>query len=301
MPTPTERDDPTVIFEAHRSRLFAIAYRMLGSVEDAEDMVQDAFLRWRTANHAEIEIPGAWLSTAVTRLSLNSLQSSKNKREVYVGPWLPEPLPTNAQTPVDALELADSMSIAFLAIMERLNPRERAVFLLRDVFDFDYEEIARILDVEVTNCRQLFHRAKARLRQSAARFRPDPKAHRELLAQFAGAVRDGDVDRVVQLLARDAVLYVDSGGAVRAAARRPVRGALRVAQFLAGVARKVAPPALRIHAIEVNGEPALVSEVNGVPQQVVTIVVMRNRIRAVNIVANPAKLQRVRAELARIL
>jgi RNA polymerase sigma-70 factor (ECF subfamily) len=292
--------DPVQVFETLRSRLFGIAYRMLGSVEDAEDMVQDTFLRWRGVNHGEIETPAAWLSTVVTRLSLNHLQLSRNKREVYVGPWLPEPLPTNESGPDDALELADSISIAFLSIMERLSPRERAVFLLRYVFDFDYEEIARVLDIGVANCRQLFHRAKARVGEPEARFRADPELHRQLLERFARAVREGDIDQIVQLLASDATLHVDSGGVVPAAARRPMRGALRVAKFLAGVTRKRAPAGLRLHIISVNGEPALVSAVDGLPQQVVTIVLDHERIRAINIIANPDKLHRIRAELARV-
>jgi RNA polymerase sigma-70 factor (ECF subfamily) len=287
------------VFEAQRSRLFAIAYRMLGSIEDAEDVVQETFLRWRKVDSAQIRTPAAWLSTVVTRLSLNQLQLSRVRRGEYVGPWLPEPLPTASDaSPSDDVELADSISIAFLVVMERLNPRERATFLLREVFDYDYEEIAGVLDVSVANCRQLFHRAKARMGESVARFRPDPALHRQLIEQFGRAVRQGDIDEVVQLLARDATLNVDSGGEARAAARRPLSGALPVAQFLTGVTRKMAPVGMLIHIIDVNGEPALVSSVDGVPQQVVTISIEDARIQSINIMANPAKLKRVAEKLA---
>jgi RNA polymerase sigma-70 factor, ECF subfamily len=292
-------DEQALVFEAQRARLFAIAYRMLGTIEDAEDVVQETFLRWRRVDRAQIRTPAAWLSTVVTRLSLNQLQLSRTRREEYVGPWLPEPLPTTSHdAPGDELELADSISIAFLIVMERLNPRERAAFLLREVFDYDYEEIARMLEVSVANCRQLFHRAKARLGKSVARHRADPEKHRELIEQFGHAVREGNIDEVVQLLTRDATLFVDSGGAVRAAARRPMRGALPIAQFLTGVARKVSPPGLVVHLVDINGEPALVSSLGGVPQQVVTIDTGRRGIQSINIIANPAKLKRVQAKLA---
>ena len=292
-------DEQASEFEAQRSRLFAIAYRMLGSIEDAEDVVQETFLRWRGVDRAQIQAPAAWLSTVVTRLSLNQLQLNRTRRGEYVGPWLPEPLPTTSERgPGDDVELADSISIAFLVVMERLNPRERAAFLLREVFDYDYDEIARMLDVSVANCRQLFHRAKGRLGKSVARYRPDPQQHRQLIEQFGRAVRQGDIDEVVQLLTRDATLFVDSGGEVRAAARRPMRGALPIAQFLTGVTRKIAPPGLLVHLVDINGEPALVSSLGGVPQQVVTIVVGRRGIQSINIIANPAKLKRVQAKLA---
>ena len=281
------------LFEEHRARLFAIAYRMLGSVEDAEDMVQETFLRWQRAERGDIRTPAAWLSTVTTRLSLNHLQSSRARREQYVGPWLPEPLPTDHVGADEQLELADSLSLAFLTVMERLNPRERAVFVLRDVFDYEYDEIAAVLRSTAPNCRQLFHRAKVRLGESVRRYRPDPVLHARLLTEFARAVRQGDIDSVVQLLAEDATLFVDSGGAVRAAARRPMRGALPIAKFLAGVTRKVAPAGLSLRVLDINGEPALVAAVGALPLQVLTIVVADERILGINIVANPAKLRRV--------
>jgi RNA polymerase sigma-70 factor, ECF subfamily len=291
--TASEVTRQSSVFEEQRPRLFAIAYRMLGSVEDAEDMVQDTFLRWQAASRDEIRTPAAWLSTVVTRLALKHLQLSRTQREQYVGPWLPEPLPTDHIGPDERLELADSLSIAFLTVMERLNPRERAVFVLREVFDYDYDEIAQVLGLTTGNCRQLFHRAKVRLGQNVRRYRPDPVFHTRLLAEFAQAVRDGDIESVVQLLAEDATLYVDSGGVVRAAARRPVRGAFAIAKFLSGVRRKVAPSDLRVRVLNINGEPALVTSIGGSPQQVMTIVVSNGRICGINIVANPEKLRQV--------
>lgn len=299
-PSSTDRhgDSPLELFESQRRRLFAIAYRMLGTVEDAEDLVQETFLRWHSADHDGIENPGAWLSTVVTRLSLKQLQLSHRHREVYVGPWLPEPLPTSWARTRDAAEVADSISIAFLTLMERLSPRERAVFLLREVFDYEFGEIAKILSLGTANCRQLLHRAKLRLGKSVRRFRPDPQVHRQLINRFASAIRNGNIDEVIELLVANATLCIDSGGAVRAAARRPLRGARAIAQFLVGVTRKVAPPDLRIYALEINGEPALVNAVNGHPQQVVTIAIEGGRISAINIIANPVKLRRVARDLA---
>ncbi|HXD23344.1 MAG TPA: RNA polymerase sigma-70 factor [Gemmatimonadaceae bacterium] len=292
---PASREES--IFERHRPRLFAIAYRMLGSVEDAEDMVQETFLRWQVATHDEIRTPAAWLSTVVTRLALNYLQLSRTRREQYVGPWLPEPLPTDQVGADERLELADSLSLAFLTVMERLNPRERAVFVLRDVFDYEYDEIGQVLQLTAANCRQLFHRAKVRLGQNVRRFRPDRALHARLLAEFAYAVRHGDIDSVVQLLAEDATLYVDSGGVIRAAARRPVRGALAIAKFLSGVTRKVGPAGLRTMVLDINGEPALVTAIGSSPRQVLTIVVSGGRIRGISVVANPEKLRRVELRL----
>ena len=278
------------LFTAERDRLFALAYRMLGSVEDAEDVVQEAFLRWHRTPLETIERPGAWLTTVVTRIALNQLQSARATRESYVGPWLPEPLlGTDAASPGDAAELSDSLSIAFLAVLERLSPRERAVYLLREVFDYDYDEIARIVELSEANCRQVFHRAKRRLEERKQRFSTDPVTHRALLEGFGKAIADGDVDGVVELLARDAVLWADGGGRVPGAARRPVRGADAVARFLVGVRRKFGTAS--VTARVVNGRLALVAIVDGAPLRVVSIDVARDRIAGIYVIANPDKLR----------
>jgi RNA polymerase sigma-70 factor, ECF subfamily len=295
-----KRDEPRqaralALFRAQRERLFAIAYRMLGSVEDAEDLVQETFIRWARVDHETIDSAAAWLTTVVTRLALNELQSARKTREAYIGPWLPEPMLTLEQpSPSDRAELADSLSIAFLAVLERLTPRERAVFLLRDVFAYEYEEIARMLELSEANCRQILRRARARVKAKAPRFHADRGTHAILLESFARAVTSGDVDGVVQLLAGDAVLWADGGGQVRAAASRPIRGALRVARFLVGVTRKVPRDELAIATRMVNTFPALVASVGGVAQRVVSIDVRNGRIVGVYAMANPAKLNGMR-------
>ena len=280
---------PIELFTAERERLFALAYRMLGSVQDAEDVVQEAFLRWHRTPVDTIESPGAWLTTVVTRLALNQLQSSRARREAYVGPWLPEPLLTaEDRLSDDPAELSDSLSIAFLTLLERLSPRERAVFLLRDVFGYEYGEIATMVELTEANCRQVFHRAKRRLDERRRRFAANPETHRALLQSFAHAVNDGDVDAVVELLTRHAVLWADGGGRVRAAATRPVRGAEAVARFLVGVRRKFGTGQFAMQTI--NGRPALIAFDDGALKRVVSIDVARDRIGGVYVVANPEKL-----------
>ena len=278
------------IFSAERKRLFGLAYRMLGSVADAEDLLQEAFLRWHTADIDAIESPPAWLTTVVTRLALKQLQSARATRESYIGPWLPEPLLTAQDpTPEAQAELSDSLSIAFLATLERLSPPERAIFLLRDVFDYEYDEIASIVRLTEANCRQIFHRAKQRLEERRARFATNPEAHRALVESFARAVTDGNVEGVVQLLAREAVLWADGGGRTRGAARRPLRGAEVVARFIVGVRRKLGRGDVAIRLV--NGGWALIAMVDGAPIRVVSIDVVGERIAGVYVLANPDKLR----------
>ena len=283
-------DRALAAFTRERERLFALAYRMLGSVEDAEDVVQETFLRWHRTPFDAVDSPPAWLTTVVTRIALNQLQSARVTREAYVGPWLPEPILTaDAASPSDQAELSDSLSIAFLTVLERLSPRERAVFLLRDVFSYEYDEIARIVELSESNCRQIFHRAKQRLDERRKRFPADHETHRKLLEGFVRAVNDGDVDGVVKLLARDAVLWADGGGRVPAAALRPVRGAESVAKFLVGVRRKFGIGDVTMRTV--NGRLSLIASIEGVPQRVVSIDAAAGSIAGVYVVANPDKLR----------
>jgi len=278
------------VFNHERDRLFALAYRMLGSVEDAEDILQETFLRWHQTPFETVESPPAWLTTVVTRIALNQLASARVTRESYIGPWLPEPLLTpDGSSPSDHAELSDSLSIAFLTVLERLSPRERAVFLLRDVFGYEYDEIARMVELTEINCRQVFHRAKQRLDERKVRFPPNVETHRQLLEKFARAITDGDVDGVVDLLASDAVLWADGGGRVPAAARRPVRGSNAVARFLVGVRRKVGLGEVAMRVI--NGRLALLATLDGALQRVVSIDVQGGRIAGIYVVANPEKLR----------
>jgi RNA polymerase sigma-70 factor, ECF subfamily len=286
----TPANEALSAFTRERSRLFALAYRMLGSVEDAEDVLQDAFLRWHGTPVETIESPGAWLTTVVTRLALNQLQSARAQRETYIGPWLPEPLvDADAASPDEHAELADSLSIAFLTVLERLSPRERAVFLLRDVFGYEYDEIARIVELSESNCRQIFHRAKHRLDERRKRFAANSDTHRQLLESFARAIGDGDLDGVVALLARDAILWADGGGRIRGAALRPVRGAEAIAQFVIGVRQKIGGG--EVSARMVNGRLALVAAIGGVLQRIVSIDVRADGIAGVYVIANPEKLR----------
>jgi RNA polymerase sigma-70 factor (ECF subfamily) len=288
-PANTNQDRSLQLFTAERERLFAIAYRMLGSVEDAEDLIQEAFLRWHAAPVGTIATPAAWLTTVVTRLALKQLQSARVTRESYVGPWLPEPLLDTPHATRDPAELSDSLSIAFLTVLERLSPRERAVFLLRDVFEYEYDEIADMLELTESNCRQIFHRARRRLADRKQRFAADGPTHRALLESFARAVSDGDIDGVVKMLARDAVLWADGGGHVRAAATRPIRGAESVARFLVGVSQKFGVGHLLMQVV--NGRAALVAMAEGAPIRVVSIDVAGDEIAGIYVIANPYKLR----------
>ena len=276
-----------------RPRLFAIAYRMLGSAAEAEDVVQEAFLRWQRAPEAEIRSARSYLAAVVTRLCVDHLRSSRVRREEYVGPWLPEPLVTEqAPGPAEELARADSLSTAFLVLLESLAPRERAAFLLREVFDYDYAEVARILETSEDNCRQMVHRARKRLAERRPRFAVAPEQHERLAAEFMRACSRGDMDGLLSLLAEDAVVYSDGGGKATAA-RQPVRGADRAARFLVGLLRK-APPDFALRPATVNGRTGFVGSIGEQPHNVVTLDVANGRVRGIYIVVNPDKLAALR-------
>jgi RNA polymerase sigma-70 factor (ECF subfamily) len=277
-------------FERHRSLLFSIAYRMLGSVADAEDVVQEAYLRWQQAPEAEVRSPRSYLSAVVTRLSIDRLRSARARREEYVGPWLPEPLVSERAEEVAVLdELSESLSIAFLVVLESLNPVERAVFLLREVFDYDYEEISRILGKSEDNCRQIAHRARQSVAARRPRFERSPEQEERLSRQFLEACMSGDMEGLISLLSEDVTLWSDGGGKV-AAAPYPIYGPERVARFLLGVLRTV-PPAFSARPAQVNGAPGVVGYVDGSPTGVVALDVVNGRLHGVRIVVNPDKLR----------
>jgi RNA polymerase sigma-70 factor (ECF subfamily) len=277
-------------FERQRSRLFGIAYRMLGTRSDAEDVVQDTYLRWHQADATEIRSAEAWLTTVTTRLCIDRLRAATLERSRYVGPWLPEPIvaaPT--PSPEDQLELSASLSVAFLTILERLSPEERAGFLLREVFDCPYPEIARILGKREAACRQMIHRARERVRSEQPRFEVDPQEHRRLLDQFSAALHAGDEAALYALFAEDAVLTSDGGGKAPAATRT-VTGNDRIARLFAGVAHK-SQGRISFTAASVNGEPGLVLGFDGRWVSVMTIQAAGGRIRALYHVMNPDKLR----------
>ena len=279
-------------FESHRPLLFSIAYRMLGSVADAEDIVQEAYLRWREAPEAEVRSPKAYLSAVVTRLSIDRLRSARARREEYVGPWLPEPLVSERAEEVAVLdELDESLSMAFLVLLESLNPVERAVFILREVFDYDYDEIARIVGKSEANCRQIAHRARQSVAARRPRFERSPEQEERLTQQFVEACMNGDMEGLISLLSEDVTLWSDGGGKV-AAAPYPIHGPERVARFLLGVLRTV-PPGFFARPTWVNGGPGVVGYVDGHPTSVVALDAADGRLRGVRIVVNPEKLQAV--------
>jgi RNA polymerase sigma-70 factor, ECF subfamily len=278
-------------FEAERGRLVAIAYRMLGTVTDAEDVVQDGWLRWDRLGadgRAAVANRAAWCTTAVTRLALDRLRAAKRQREEYVGPWLPEPVATTAD-PAETVELAESLTLGFLALLERLNPVERAAFLLADVFGEPYARIAEVLGRSEEACRQAASRARRRVRQAR---RGAPPANAELLlGAFLGACAQGDVDGLRALLAADVVLVSD-GGALVHAARRPVVGADRVTRLLVNLAKRM-PEGLAIEPVAINGEAGFVGRVGGAPVMVVNVEERAGLISAVRIMVNPDKLRAV--------
>ncbi|HEX6533567.1 MAG TPA: RNA polymerase sigma-70 factor [Gemmatimonadaceae bacterium] len=284
----------TAVFTETRPLLFSIAYRMLGSVEDAEDVIQDVYLRWRDAPEDDVRSPRAYLATIVTRLAINQLHSARRKRETYVGPWLPEPLVTeHAPDPSEPVELAESLSMAFMVMLERLSPIERAVLLLHDVFDFDYGEIARIIDKTEANCRQLLVRAKKHIGSPRARFDADPARADRLMQRFTRAAGVGDMDGLLDVLAEDITLWADGGGKARGAARRPIHGANSVARFVVGVLQRFVPAERTIRPARINGQPGFIVYVSGHPLAAMILDIREERIHTIYAIGNPDKLHAV--------
>jgi RNA polymerase sigma-70 factor (ECF subfamily) len=276
-------------YEELRPLLFSIAYRMVGSVSEAEDVVQEAFLRYHRAE--EVDSPKAWLSAVTTRLAIDHLRSARVRRERYVGPWLPEPL--LADPSPDAArqaETADSLSMAFLVLLESLSPVERAVFLLHEVFDYDYGEIAEIVGKSRENTRQLALRARRHVERRKPRFDASRRQREELARRFFAAAREGDTDALVEMLAADVVFYGDGGGK-GAGLRRPVHGRDRVARLLQGFSRRAELARLTIRPAEVNGQPgALFLDDEGRLVTVTTLDIADGVIQTIRAVINPDKL-----------
>src|SRR5471032_1607809 len=283
------------LFQSHRPALFAVAYRMLGSANDAEDVVQDAWLRYTAAQPSDLRSAKAYLTTIVTRLCLDRLKSARATREAYVGPWLPEPVATDDQRgPERSLAQAESVTLAFMVLLETLSPEERAVFLLREVFDYEYDEIAEMLETTGANCRQMFHRAKARIADRKPRFRATLAEKRPLVERFVRAFRDGSEAELTAVLAADVGFWSDGGGKVLAA-RRPVFGRDQVVNLLVGI-RRTAPStgvdlaSVTLDIAEVNGELAMVIRIAGALDSIYVMTVEDDAIAALRIVRNPDKL-----------
>jgi RNA polymerase sigma-70 factor (ECF subfamily) len=288
-----EMDEAGEIHAELRPLLFSIAYRMLGSVAEAEDVVQDAYLRFHRAlgEGTEVESPKAYLAAVTTRLAIDQLRARSTRREAYVGPWLPEPLVTGTEADVaEHAEMAESLSMAFLVLLESLSPVERAVFLLREVFEYGYDEIAQIVDKSEANCRQIFVRARRHIEASKPRFEPSAGERDELARRFFAACEQGDMDGLLELLAADAVMVGDGGGKAQALPA-PMSGRERVARFLLGLFNRGAQLNAQIRPMRVNGQPGWIGyDAHGRVINVFTVDVADGHIQAIRSVVNPDKL-----------
>lgn len=279
---------PTDVFERERLRLIGLAYRMLGTVTDAEDVVQDAWLRWQTVRTDQLERPEAWLTTVTTRIALDLIGSARRRRETYVGPWLPEPLVSPAG-PEETAVMADSLRLGFLTVLDALKPVERAVFLLADVFGVPFAQIADTVGKSETACRQIASRARRRVRQPAPD--RDPGANRVVADALLAAIGSGDIDQVLSHLAPDVVCVAD-GGAGRRAARRPVVGADRVSRLLVNLAQRYTGD-LEVRAVSVNGDAGALIFVGGVVDVVIAFEAHGTLVTTIRLIRNPDKLTHV--------
>ena len=277
-------------FEQYRGLLFSIAYRMLGSVADAEDMLQETFIRWQQTEDEDIRSPRAFLITIISRLCINQLQSARAQREQYIGEWLPEPITTDpGSDPLWLIKVDESLSMAFLLLLERLTPMERAVFILREVFEYEYAEIAAILSQSEPNCRQILRRARQHIGGVRPRFRISHGKKKDLLERFVAATTTGDMESLVALLASDVVLQSDGGGKA-VAVPNLVRGVDNVARGAMGGLQKLLPRHLVHRLVDINGEPGILSYLGGKPFSVLTIDAGESHIRAIYVLTNPEKL-----------
>lgn len=284
-------------FNHWRRYLAGIAYRMLGSVSEAEDVVQDAYLRWHDADHLSVNDVRAYLTTVTSRLCLDRLRLARRQREVYVGPWLPEPLVETLDTPVDPEALASDVSFALMLALERLSPLERAAFLLHDVFGLDFGQVAISLERSETSCRQLASRARKKVQAARPRYQVAAVEHSQLTQRFFEAARSGDVTELKALLSESATLHTDGGGK-RVAALRLIVGADKISRFFAGLARKsTSSTPCWINPVIVNGLPGwLTIEHDGLPQ-IMTLEVVDSRVQALYVVRNPDKLRHLADQL----
>lgn len=280
-------------FEEYRSLLFAIAYRMLGRPMEAEDIVQEAYLRYRATPPESIRTLKSFLTTIVHHLCIDHLRSAQVQRENYVGPWLPEPIMTGdgaaLMSPLHQIMDQESISMAFLVLLERLSPLERAVFLLREVFDYEYAEIAQITGRDEVACRQLFSRAKKHISNNRPRFPASPEAHAKMVGRFLEACMAGDIDGLMNLLAEDVTAWIDGGGKVLVSASQPVQGRDKVAR---GIIRHLShtPEGMTVEVIEANGLAAVLVRVKGQITSLLMLEVEGDFIRTMRTVVNPDKL-----------
>lgn len=288
-------------FERQRPRIFGLAYRMLGSATDAEDIVQDAFLRWHGTEPGMVQDPAAWLVKVTTNLCRNRLGSATSRRERYVGPWLPEPVmtPDSALGPLEAVEQRDTVSLGFLVLAERLTPQERAVFVLREAFGYSHREVAELMELSVANCRQLHSRARRRIAAAGLpREMAESSSAGALVERFLDAARGGDLTGLARMLADDVISVADGGGA-SAVARLPVRGADKVARYLTTATRRYGE-GLTLAVREVNGMPAVLARYGSTLVGVMVPEIVNGRISCIRIIANPDKLRFLGAQADRL-
>ncbi|GHE47747.1 RNA polymerase sigma-70 factor [Streptomyces vinaceus] len=293
-PSPTDLDQQ--VFHRHRNLLFTVAYRILGTAADAEDAVQDAWIKWSAADRSQVADPKAYLARIVSNEALARLRSARHQRETYVGPWLPEPILTTGDTAETVVD-AESVSMAVLVVLETLSPLERAVFVLKEVFDFSHAEIAEALERSEAAVRQAAHRAREHVRAGRPRFTADRSRRREVTERFFAATTGGDVNALMEVLSPDVTLWTDGGGKVRQALK-PVLGARTVAAWFAAMGsvtyQGVAPADMRAELIEINGGPGLLFSA---PDRVISTVTFDfdadGRITTIHNVANPDKLRAV--------
>jgi RNA polymerase sigma-70 factor (ECF subfamily) len=285
-------DPGTTLFEHHRPRLFGLAYRMLGTPADAEDVLHDAWLRLHAQDLATLDDPEAWLVTVTTRLALDRLRRAKAERAHYTGPWLPEPLVPETERPDATLERGETLTLSFLLLLERLGPEERAAFLLHEVFDYSHAEAAAILDISEDACRQRVHRAKARLHEGRPRFSVDAAAQRRLLQRFVAAMAEPTLDTLRSLFAEDAI-HISDGGGVARATLHPLHGADRLARLYLQLARNFHGPGVRYELATLNGAPALFLHAGGTLASAMWIECDGERITAIHALRHPGKLARL--------
>ena len=288
--------DPT--FQKLRQHIFGVAYRLLGSASDAEDLVQEAWLRWQGTDRTKIENPKAWLTTTVTRLAIDQIRSARHRRETYVGPWLPEPILTDTQTPLfghqrpqtpeEQVQLADDISMALLVVLQQLAPEERAAFLLHDAFDYDYGDLATIFGKSEAACRQMVSRARKRIQSDTPRYQTDAASHEKLVAAFESALAAETPEQLVAIIAPDAIMFNDGGGKA-IAALNPIYGPDRISRFFFGLRRKV-KPGMVMRQRQINGLPGLILTDDETLYFAISFAISDGQIRQIYVVRNPDKL-----------
>lgn len=284
--------NPAEIFEQYRPLLFHLAYGMLGRVTQAEDAVQEAYIRWQKQDTGQIRSPKAWLSKVVNRICLDEIKSAKNRREEYIGPYLPEPvLEAETLSPEDELELAESISMALFVVLDELTPVERAVFLLREVFDYEYADIAGIINKSEQNCRKIAQRSREKVHENRPGFERNRDDQYKLVNSFIDAVKEGDLTEIESMLAEEAILYSDGGGKVLAA-RKPIVSAANIARFLAGIQKKNGSKGnWRIEFRDINGETGMIMWLDNQIYNTWAFHIEKGKIQSIYVVLNPEKLR----------